>query len=132
MNARELFNLIVRQAHHNGEPGLLFLDTANRSNPLPQMYRLESTNPCGEQWLGPYENCCLGSINLAQYCSEKGEIDWKSLEKDIHLAARFLDDVVNANAYVPSVPQLKESAMRTRRLGLGIMGFIGLGIKRKN
>ena len=60
VNARELYNKIVKQAHHNGEPGVLFLDAANRSNPVPHLYPLEATNPCGEQWLGPYENCCLG------------------------------------------------------------------------
>jgi ribonucleoside-diphosphate reductase alpha chain len=123
VNARDLFNLIVKQAHHNGEPGLLFLDAANRSNPLPHLYKLQSTNPCGEQWLGPYENCCLGSINLSLYALPEGKIDWASLEKDTHLATRFLDDVVDANQYVPAVPQLKASAMRARRLGLGIMGL---------
>ncbi|MDO9545747.1 MAG: adenosylcobalamin-dependent ribonucleoside-diphosphate reductase [Pelolinea sp.] len=123
VNARELFNLIVRQAHHNGEPGLLFLDAANRSNPLPHLYRLRSTNPCGEQWLGPYENCCLGSINLSKYCIDTNGVNWHQLAKDVHLATRFLDDVVDANAYVPAVPQLKESALRARRLGLGIMGL---------
>ena len=126
VNARELFHLIVRQAHHNGEPGLLFLDTANRSNPLPHLYRLQSTNPCGEQWLGPYENCCLGSINLSQYGAEEGGVDWKSLANDIRLSTRFLDDVVDANAYVPAVPKLKENALRARRLGLGIMGLADL------
>ncbi len=126
VNARELFNLIVHQAHHNGEPGLLFLDAANRSNPLPHLYRLQSTNPCGEQWLGPYENCCLGSINLSQYGAEGGNINWESLADDIHLATRFLDDVVEANAYVPAVPKLKENALRARRLGLGIMGLADL------
>ena len=126
VNARELFNLIVTQAHHNGEPGLLFLDAANRGNPLPHLYRLQSTNPCGEQWLGPYENCCLGSVNLALYGLPEGKIDWAALEKDIHLATRFLDDVVDANQYVPAVPQLKASAMRARRLGMGIMGLADL------
>ena len=126
VNARELFNLIVRQAHHNGEPGLLFLDAANRGNPLPQLYRLQSTNPCGEQWLGPYENCCLGSINLSQYSTKDGNINWRLLADDIHLATRFLDDVVDANAYVPAVPNLKENALRARRLGLGIMGLADL------
>ena len=67
VRARELFDKIVTQAHHNGEPGVLFLDAANRSNPVPHLYQLEATNPCGEQWLGPYENCCLGSVNLAQH-----------------------------------------------------------------
>ena len=69
VRARELFEKIVRQAHHNGEPGVLFLDTANRDNPVPHLYPLEATNPCGEQWLGPYENCCLGSVNLAEHFS---------------------------------------------------------------
>ncbi len=123
VKARDLFNKIVHQAHHNGEPGLLFLDAANRSNPLPHLYRLQSTNPCGEQWLGPYENCCLGSINLSQFLINENEIDWESLADQIHLATRFLDDVVDANAYVPAVPQLKENALRARRLGLGIMGL---------
>jgi len=126
VNARELFNLIVRQAHHNGEPGLLFLDAANRGNPLPHLYHLQSTNPCGEQWLGPYENCCLGSINLSQYGAEGRSINWPLLADDIHLATRFLDDVVDANAYVPAVPKLKENALRARRLGLGIMGLADL------
>jgi len=126
VSARELLNLIVRQAHHNGEPGLLFLDAANRGNPLPQLYRLQSTNPCGEQWLGPYENCCLGSINLSQYGVEDRNINWQLLSDDIHLATRFLDDVVDANAYVPAVPKLKENALRARRLGLGIMGLADL------
>ena len=67
VRARELFDKIVTQAHHNGEPGMLFLDAANRSNPVPHLYQLEATNPCGEQWLGPYENCCLGSVNLAEH-----------------------------------------------------------------
>ncbi|MCD6401305.1 MAG: adenosylcobalamin-dependent ribonucleoside-diphosphate reductase, partial [Anaerolineales bacterium] len=123
ISARELFNRIVKQAHRNGEPGLLFLDTANRSNPLPHLYSLQSTNPCGEQWLGPYENCCLGSINLSQYCSDDGKVNWQMLAADTHMATRFLDDVVDANAYVPAVPKLKENALRARRLGLGIMGL---------
>lgn len=123
ISARDLFNKIVKYAHHNGEPGVLFLDTANRSNPVPHLYRLEATNPCGEQWLGPYENCCLGSVNLAQHLGEDGTVDWEKLRKSIRLATVFLDDVVEANAYVPAVPQLRESALRARRIGLGIMGL---------
>jgi len=124
--ARELFEKIVRHAHHNGEPGVLFLDAANRSNPVPQLYALEATNPCGEQWLGPYENCCLGSINLAQHLGPNGSIDWEKLRQSVVLSTIFLDDVVDANAYVPAVPQLKEAAYRARRIGLGIMGLADL------
>ncbi|MBN1231303.1 MAG: adenosylcobalamin-dependent ribonucleoside-diphosphate reductase [Anaerolineales bacterium] len=126
VNARGLFSKIVKQAHHNGEPGILFLDAANRSNPVPQLYRLEATNPCGEQWLGPYENCCLGSINLAQHLAEAGQVDWVKLEDTIQSATMFLDDVVDENAYVPAVPELKEAALRARRIGLGIMGLADL------
>lgn len=123
VKARELFSKIVKQAHHNGEPGVLFLDAANRSNPVPQLYALEATNPCGEQWLGPYENCCLGSINLSRHINENGVIDWELLRRDVELSTIFLDDVVEANAYVPAVPQLRESALRARRIGLGVMGL---------
>ena len=124
--ARDLFNKIVYHAHHNGEPGMLFLDAANRSNPVPHLYNLEATNPCGEQWLGPYENCCLGSINLATEMGEDGAVDWEKLRRDTELATRFLDNVVDVNKYVPSVPQLREAALRARRIGLGIMGLADL------
>jgi ribonucleoside-diphosphate reductase alpha chain len=126
VKAREVFDEIVKQAHHNGEPGVLFLDTANRQNPVPHLYELEATNPCGEQWLGPYENCCLGSINLAKHMREvegRRVVDWERLEKSVSTATHFLDDVVTANAYVPAVPQLKVAAYNARRIGLGIMGL---------
>ncbi|MBL8091332.1 MAG: adenosylcobalamin-dependent ribonucleoside-diphosphate reductase [Anaerolineales bacterium] len=126
VNARELFNKIVKQAHHNGEPGVLFLDAANRSNPVPHLYPLEATNPCGEQWLGPYENCCLGSVNLNEHCGPDGTVDWELLRQSVVTATRFLDDVVEANAYVPAVPQLTEAAHNARRIGLGIMGLADL------
>ncbi|MFU8772004.1 MAG: adenosylcobalamin-dependent ribonucleoside-diphosphate reductase, partial [Anaerolineales bacterium] len=126
VSARDLFEKIVRQAHHNGEPGLLFLDAADSSNPLPHLYQLEATNPCGEQFLGPYENCCLGSVNLAQHFGPEGSVDWEKLEVSVKLSTRFLDDVVDANAYVPAVPQLREAAMNARRIGLGIMGLADL------
>ncbi|HOG78327.1 MAG TPA: adenosylcobalamin-dependent ribonucleoside-diphosphate reductase [Anaerolineaceae bacterium] len=126
VRARELFDKIVKQAHHNGEPGMLFLDAANRGNPVPHLYQLEATNPCGEQWLGGYENCCLGSVNLAQHLGEQGTVDWEKLRRNVELATRFLDDVVDANHYVPAVPALKEAAHRARRIGLGIMGLADL------
>ena len=123
VRARELFDKIVQQAHHNGEPGVLFLDAANRSNPVPHLYQLEATNPCGEQWLGPYENCCLGSVNLAQHLGPKGSVDWEKLRQNVAQSTRFLDDVVQANAYVPAVPRLQDAAYNARRIGLGIMGL---------
>lgn len=126
IRARDLFDRIVTQAHHNGEPGLLFIDAANRENPVPQLYHLESTNPCGEQWLGPYENCCLGSINLQEHLGEDHSLDWEALRQTVETATIFLDDVVEANAYVPAVPQLKHAAMNARRIGLGIMGLADL------
>jgi ribonucleoside-diphosphate reductase alpha chain len=123
VRARDLFAMIVAQAHHNGEPGVLFLDAANRENPVPQLYDLESTNPCGEQFLGPFENCCLGSVNLARHLTADRCVDWDKLRASIQTATRFLDDVVTANKYVPAVPQLEEAAHRVRRIGLGIMGL---------
>jgi len=123
VRARDLFDEIVKYAHRNGEPGVLFLDAANRSNPVPQLYELEATNPCGEQWLGPYENCCLGSINLARHVTADGRIDWEQLRRTTEESTRFLDNVVTANAYVPAVPALREAALKARRIGLGIMGL---------
>ncbi len=126
LRAKDLFDKIVLQAHHNGEPGMLFLDAANRQNPVPHLYRLEATNPCGEQWLGPNENCCLGSVNLAQHFGPDHTVDWDALQKSVETATTFLDDVVTANAYVPAVPQLREAALRARRIGLGLMGLADL------
>jgi len=123
LRAREVFDEIVKQAHRNGEPGVLFLETANRSNPVPHLYELEATNPCGEQWLGPYENCCLGSINLAKHITDEGQVDWQELQETVELATHFLDNVVDANKYVPAVPRIEEAAQRARRIGLGIMGL---------
>ena len=125
--ARELFNEIVKSAYKNGEPGVLFLDEANRSNPVPHLYKLEATNPCGEQFLGPYENCCLGSLNLREHVKKiKGDgyqVDWKKLEETVTLSVRFLDNVVDANKYVSAVPEIEEAAHKVRRIGLSVMGL---------
>jgi len=131
VEARQLFDEIVEAAHRNGEPGLLFLDTANRDNPTPHLGDYEATNPCGEQPLLPYENCCLGSVNLARHvrsADDDGDgapkmVDWERLAETVGQAVRFLDDVIDANGYVPHVPELKEAAHRTRRIGLGITGL---------
>jgi ribonucleoside-diphosphate reductase alpha chain len=131
--ARELFDEIVAGAHRNGEPGVLFLDAANRDNPCPHLGDYEATNPCAEQYLLPYENCCLGSVNLARHVDGGGadngngrghpSVDWEELRRTVEQGVRFLDDVIDANGYVPAVPQLEEAARRTRRIGLGIMGL---------
>jgi ribonucleoside-diphosphate reductase alpha chain len=126
MRARTLYEMIVKQSHTNGEPGVLFIDAANRSNPIPTIHQLEATNPCGEQWLGPYENCCLGSVNLARHLGPDHTVDWETLRESVKLATYFLDDVIDANAYVSGVPQLKEAALQARRIGLGIMGLADL------
>jgi len=123
LRAREVFDEIVQHAHRNGEPGVLFLDTANRSNPIFHLYELEATNPCGEQWLGPYENCCLGSLNLACHVTPEGTVDWPKLQETVESSTLFLDNVVDANKYVPTVPQIEKAAHRARRIGLGIMGL---------
>jgi len=123
-SAKEIFDLIVEYAHRNGEPGVLFIDEMNRYNPVPHLYTLEATNPCGEQALGPYENCCLGSINLVKHIDpETRKIDWDLLRDTIYTATHFLDNVVTVNQYVPEVPQLKQAADRARRIGLGKMGM---------
>ena len=122
VDANNLLWLIAKQAHKNGEPGLLFLDTANKDNPVPDLYTLESTNPCGEQWLGPYESCCLGSINLANHVID-GSIHWLLLAATIQRAVRFLDNVIDMNAYIPTVPEIEQASLRTRRIGLGVMGL---------
>ena len=134
--ADKLFNDICKAATKNGEPGVLFIDRANVDNPMPKKYRLESTNPCGEQWLGPYENCCLGSINLAKHITTRHggiEIDWQELQHTIYQARDFLNRVISRNEYIPSVPKIKAAALATRRIGLGVMGladmFYMLGIR---
>jgi ribonucleoside-diphosphate reductase alpha chain len=127
VSARELFERIVAGAYRNGEPGMLFLDAANRDNPCPHLGAYEATNPCGEQFLLPYENCCLASVNLARHMGADHEgraaMDWHMLQETVSWGVRFLDDVVDANAYVPAVPELERAALRTRRIGLGIMGL---------
>lgn len=127
VNARELFNQIVKHAWKNGEPGIIFLDRMNEYNPTPQLGKIKSTNPCSEMPMLPYENCCLGSINLAEHITDFGTgfntIDWKRLETTIRNSTRFLDNLIDVNKYIPAVPKLKEMALTTRRIGLGIMGL---------
>lgn len=129
LNARDVFNLLVNKAWESGDPGIVFLDRINRDNPTPALGEMESTNPCGEQPLLPYEACNLGSINLGK-CYLKGknghdsEINWDELKRVIHLAVRFLDNVIDASIY--PLPQITETVEKNRKIGLGVMGWADL------
>jgi ribonucleoside-diphosphate reductase alpha chain len=121
--AAELFDAICEGAHACGDPGLVFLDTINRSNPVPARGRIEATNPCGEVPLLPYESCNLGSINLARTITN-GRVDWDRLDHVAGVAVRFLDDVIDVSRY--PFPELGEATRATRKIGLGVMGLAEL------
>ncbi len=120
LNASKVFNQIVDMAWTSGEPGIIFLDRLNRDNPTPHIGEFESTNPCGEQPLLPYESCNLGSINLANMVAD-GKILWDKLEKTTKVATRFLDNVIEANKY--PLPEIDEMTRSNRKIGLGVMGW---------
>ncbi len=118
INAQETMSLIANSAWRGGDPGMIFIDRINAANPLPGT--IETTNPCGEQPLLPFESCNLGSINLSKLV-EKGEMNWARLGELVSLSVRFLDDVIDVNRF--PLKQIEEATLQSRKIGLGVMGF---------
>ncbi len=126
LNAKAVFEKIIDLAWHNGEPGVLFIDAANRDNMTPQLGDFEATNPCGEQWLLPYESCNLGSLNLNNFVKD-GKVDYKRMEQVVRVATSFLDSVIDCNRF--PIPEIEEMTLKTRKIGMGIMGLHDLLIQ---
>lgn len=129
MDVMELWNLIATQAWKVGDPGLVFLDHMNNTCPTPTLGKYETTNPCGEQPLLPYESCNLGNINLGKFVEEgmKEKIDWQRLEEIVRLGVHFQDNVVDLCEY--PIPELRTMAHTTRKIGLGVMGWADMLVK---
>lgn len=126
VSAEQLFDRIVHKAWETGDPGLFFLDTTEAANPTPSLGSLDGTNPCGEQPLLPYESCNLGSVVLSRFVKE-GQLNYSRLGEVVHLAVRFLDDVIDVNNY--PLRENEEISKRNRKIGLGVMGFADMLIE---